>query len=252
MERLLHALDLAILGDWDRSKRILEDADDPVVARLVALMTEEQRREKERADRIVLARHELGNALSVAQANVEGMVDGVLDPTPERLASIRDALQSCGAFLMDLRKEVPRANEPDAGPMPFNICELLAQQAQLVSTVAQAKRVLVVSSVCEVAGPACVYVGDRQAVAHVVREVLLTAVRLTPPGGEIRAGFAHPRGELLLSISQPPEGEATVPIAETFVHLLGLLGGQTRAVELEGDSSSFFITLPALAEEQAT
>ncbi|HZZ64680.1 MAG TPA: hypothetical protein VFE17_04215 [Candidatus Baltobacteraceae bacterium] len=249
MERLLHALDLAILGDWDSGKRVLEDADDPVVARLVALMTEEQRREKERADRIVLARHELGNALSVAQANVEGMVDGVLEPTPERLASIRDALQSCGAFLMDLRKEVPRGNERDELPAPFNICELLSHQAQLVSTVAQAKRVLVVSSVCEVSGPACIYVGDRAAVAQTVRDVLLTAVRLTPPGGEIRAGFAHPRGELLLSISEPPDGEAALPVAATFVHLLGTLGGQTRAVDYDG-RSSFFITLPALAQEQ--
>ena len=38
-------------------------------------------------------RHELGNLLSIALANVEGMIDGLVAPTPSRLESVADALR---------------------------------------------------------------------------------------------------------------------------------------------------------------
>jgi len=99
-ERVLHALDLGMLGDWEGAKRSLEQFDDPLVSRLLALITDQQRLEKERAETLAVARHELGNALSIAQANVEAMLDGLLEATPDRLAGIRDALQSCGASVV--------------------------------------------------------------------------------------------------------------------------------------------------------
>lgn len=39
------------------------------------------------------ARHELGNLLGIALANVEGMIDGIVAPTPPRLESVADALR---------------------------------------------------------------------------------------------------------------------------------------------------------------
>ena len=38
-------------------------------------------------------RHELGNLLSIALANVEGMIDGLVAPTTSRLESVADALR---------------------------------------------------------------------------------------------------------------------------------------------------------------
>jgi hypothetical protein len=38
-------------------------------------------------------RHELGNLLAVALANVEGMLDGVVETTPPRLEALADALR---------------------------------------------------------------------------------------------------------------------------------------------------------------
>jgi hypothetical protein len=37
--------------------------------------------------------HELGNLLSVALANVEGMIDGLVSPTTPRLESVANALR---------------------------------------------------------------------------------------------------------------------------------------------------------------
>lgn len=39
------------------------------------------------------ARHELGNLLGIALANVEGMIDGLVAPTTSRLESVADALR---------------------------------------------------------------------------------------------------------------------------------------------------------------
>jgi hypothetical protein len=38
-------------------------------------------------------RHELGNLLAVALANVEGMVDGLVAPSPAKLEAVADALR---------------------------------------------------------------------------------------------------------------------------------------------------------------
>ena len=39
------------------------------------------------------ARHELGNLLAVALANVEGMLDGLVEPSPSKLEALADALR---------------------------------------------------------------------------------------------------------------------------------------------------------------
>ena len=39
------------------------------------------------------SRHELDNLLSIALANVEGMIDGIVAPTAPRLESVAEALR---------------------------------------------------------------------------------------------------------------------------------------------------------------
>ena len=44
-------------------------------------------------------RHELGNLLAVALANVEGMLDGLVEPTLPRLEAVADALRRARELL---------------------------------------------------------------------------------------------------------------------------------------------------------
>lgn len=37
-------------------------------------------------------RHEIENALAISQANIEAVFDGIMEPTPERLKHVQDAL----------------------------------------------------------------------------------------------------------------------------------------------------------------
>ena len=109
-ENFLHALDLCMEEDWDGAKLSLENLDDSAATRLAMLITLQQERENNRVQTLTLARHELGNSLSVAQGNLEAMLDGVLETTPERLRSIVDSLRTAGALVIELRYSPPKAS----------------------------------------------------------------------------------------------------------------------------------------------
>lgn len=247
-QRVLHALDLAILGDWESAKRSLDQLDDPIVSRLLALMTEQQRREGERSQSQAVVRHELGNALSIAQANIEAMVDGVLEPTAQRLLGIRDALQTCGARLVDLKRQSPPSSDCLAQSEAFNICELIDTQTQLVSTIAQSKNVQVSSKLCPVNDGSCTMSGDPQSIGHAIRHVLLSAVRFTPPGGDIRMACVHPSEELMLSVRNTDVSARTASFGLSVLDkMLETIGGHARMVPEDSERASFFISVPAVA-----
>jgi hypothetical protein len=48
-------------------------------------------------------RHDLGNLLGIALANVEGMADGIVPATPERLLSVAESLRRARDTLERLR-----------------------------------------------------------------------------------------------------------------------------------------------------
>ncbi len=44
-------------------------------------------------------RHELRNQIGIALANIEGMIDGLVPPTPSRLEAVANALHEAGKLL---------------------------------------------------------------------------------------------------------------------------------------------------------
>jgi signal transduction histidine kinase len=239
-ERLLHALDLGMLGDWEAAKRSLENLDDPMVPRLISLMTQQQRYERDRSEAQALARHELGNALSIAQANIEAMIDGVLEPSVERLYGIRSALQTCGALLDDLKKNYPSHREPEERVDTFNICDLIAAQIRLVSTIAETKNVRVSYRQHAHDRDCAEYHGDPDRIAHIVRNMLLSAVRYTPPGGTIEIEYGATGGELELSVRHSHNGQGDglgFPLASKLLEALGT----TAHLRSESPTSNTFV-----------
>jgi len=49
-------------------------------------------------------RHEIANAVSIVQANLEGMLDGVLEPTPDRLEALHQTLSGITVALERWRR----------------------------------------------------------------------------------------------------------------------------------------------------
>lgn len=251
-ERVLHALDLGMLGDWDGAKRSLEDVDDPIVPRLTALLTDQQRRERERAEVQAIARHELGNAISIAQANMEALVDGVLEPTPERLAAIRDAMITCGHLLQDLKKQSRPARDNAIHIAIFDLCDLIASQVGLVGPIAQAKNVAIEYEPCR-RGPGAIrhFRGDPDRVALIMRDVLLGAIRYTPPGGRVEVSCARPNGEVELSISTGHTRNGETLGFSLASKLLEVVGSQAAIHADHPHHTTFALHLPVLAVEPA-
>lgn len=98
-ERMVRALDLASARDWDSARALLQTIDDPLARRLQAFVEQIERDEESRRRSAAAMRHEIGNALAIVQANLEGVIDGVLEASQERLAGMREALAAAGALL---------------------------------------------------------------------------------------------------------------------------------------------------------
>lgn len=245
-ERVLHALDLGMLGDWDGAKRSLESVDDPIVPRLLALLTEQQRRDRERAEFHALVRHELGNAIAIAQANMEALIDGVLEPTPARLAGIRDALLTCGVLLDDLKKHTRAPQQTHARDETFDMCALVSAQTNLVQGIAETKNVSVLHGPYadhrEAAGD---YRGDPARVALIVRDLLLGAVRYTPPGGSIEVVCVRSNAEIELAVSIPESADGEL-IGLSLAKLLDTLGGEARILTDQPRITRLVVPVPAV------
>jgi hypothetical protein len=89
-DEVVRTLELLQRNDVEGARRALEE-----------LAERSAERERGRAQAFAALRHDVGNALSIAQANIEGMLDGVLTQTPERLRGIREALRGAGHMLDD-------------------------------------------------------------------------------------------------------------------------------------------------------
>lgn len=234
-EHVLHALDLAMLGDWEGAKRSLLDVDDPIAPRLSALFTEQQILESERSEARAIARHELGNAISIAQITVEGIIDGVLPATPERLDNIRAALRAAATLLSDLKHPAPVRARARALDEPLDLGAIVTSQVALVSGIAEAKNVRI-----RYEGPAGAdgdagHRGDAGQIAHVLRDILINAVRSTAPGGRIDVHAAGP-GDLMITIDDRNADRAGT--------MRSVLGPQAQLRSSSSHSATFAIVLP--------
>jgi hypothetical protein len=76
-DSLRHAIDRIAVQDWTGANEALKSL---------------RVRDDERAKAATEVRHEIANAVAIVQANLEGMLDGVLEPTQERLEALHQAL----------------------------------------------------------------------------------------------------------------------------------------------------------------
>jgi signal transduction histidine kinase len=211
MDRLLHALDAALLGHWDESKSALRYSLQPIATRLLDLIGELQDREQCRRAYLSQARHEIANPLSVACANIEGMLHGVLDRDDARLESILTALKQAAVLLEDVRD--PLLDQGNAAPAhisrePLDVHEIVATEVTAIDGMASLKNITITRREARV---------DRESARHavstdpvrfrqVLRNVLINAVRYTPPGGSIEVETESHDGELAIHVADSGPG----------------------------------------------
>ena len=274
MERLLHAIDSAMLGRWADAKSDLQQLGDStldgIARRLLELVGQLERAEDDRTRHLATLRHEIGNPLAIAQANVEGMLDGVLDRSDERLRGIQEAIEAAGALSNELAR--PPREISEAPPIridTFNVCALIAAEAASVHGLAASKGVELTYTACGMHYDACtMYRGDPTRVGQILRNVMINAVRYTPPGGRVEMRCDRPDGELTVVVSDSGPGIGSEELPHVFEEgfrgkaamrrapgsglglavvdqLLKRIGGNARVESIEGSGTTFVINLPA-------
>lgn len=160
--------------------------------------------------------HEMRNELAVAKANLEGLRDGKLAATGERLASILQALEQLDVLIDDLARIRPQA-EMSVRPTFINACQLLNREFNALEGVARAKDVRFAVHRCAVPTEACTnFYGDPVRIGQIVKNVLLNAVRYTPSGGSVSVECGREGDELAVTIADSGPGMSAKELNAIF------------------------------------
>ncbi len=164
--------------------------------------------------------HELRNPLAVMQARLEGIVDGVYEPTAENLNPVLEQARLLNRLIEDLRTLAMA----DSGALslerePVDLGDLAARMVEGHRAQAGAAGVEIALQLQEGTGP--VVDADPSRIGQVLGNLLSNALRHTPEGGrvEVEVRAEAERGVAILEVRDTGEGippEALPYIFERF------------------------------------
>ena len=126
--------------------------------------------------------HELRTPLHIIQGNLEGVLDGVYEPSVEHLEATLAETRLLASLVEDLRMlSVAEAGQLPLRLEPVNVSELLADVQTSFSGQAEAAKLALSVS----APPSLVVVADYGRLTQVVNNLVLNALRHTAVGGQI-------------------------------------------------------------------
>jgi signal transduction histidine kinase len=259
----------ARIGRGDLAQEVPVPSDDDLgeLARAFNAMAADLRRlEESRHNLVADIAHELGTPLSVLQANLEGMLDGVVEPAPDRLAALHTQVRLLARLVEDLRDlSLAQAGRLPLHRAPTDLSALVVDAAAAVGPHAADKSVSVQSRIA--AGLPAVSV-DRERMMQVVHNLLDNAIRNTPAGGAVTVGLEADPDELRFWVADTGPGippQEAERIFDRFYRLdasrsrasggsgLGLAivkslveahGGRVWVESREGEGSRFTVALP--------
>jgi len=217
------------IGGGDLSARVEVDGDDEVgeVARTFNAMAGELRRAEEtRRQLLADIAHELGTPLAVLQANVEGMLDGVVETSPEKMAALHTQVQVIARLTRDLR-DLSLAQQ---GRLPLDrrlldLTALVREVTDLSRPVADDKDVTL-----EVSAGAPLFVwADRDRMAQVLHNLLANAVRYTDSGGRVTLTVEQSAGDVQVEVTDTGVGIAADELPHVFDRFYRVDRSRSRA-----------------------
>ncbi|MEA2665204.1 MAG: two-component system, OmpR family, sensor histidine kinase BaeS [Candidatus Eremiobacteraeota bacterium] len=162
--------------------------------------------------------HEIRNHLAVAIANVEAFRDGVLEPSPKRLAAVLQALGEVENLLRELSPG-QMSSEPTLAThrRTINVCDVIANEVLAFEAIAAEHEIAFRVQQCTAHEPACAnFAGDPVRVAEIVNNVVSNAIRYTPPGGRIDVDCRPSGGTLTLTVTDGGPGVRSDELGKIF------------------------------------
>lgn len=220
------------MADGDYTRRVRATSSDEVgqLAHAFNRMAEDLASvEQTRRDLIANVSHELRTPVAALQAQLENMVDGVVEPTPAALEQAHaqtERLTRLVTYLLDLSRIEAGASALNVGEIAVG--DFLVDCAEDLSMVDAAKDL---RYVVDVTPEDLTIEGDAERLHQVVINLLQNAIRHSPPGGVVRLD-AYPvdgteGSDVVLEVSDEGPGIAAADrerIFQRFVRGTGSTG----------------------------
>jgi two-component system sensor histidine kinase BaeS len=213
--------------------------------------------------------HEMGTPLSVIQSNLEGMLDGVVEASPDKISSLHQEAILLARLVKDLRTlSQAEAGRLNLAPAPGDLGRLATSIVTATGPEAARKGVKLAVQVEPDLPPAMM---DADRVSQVLVNLLSNALRYTSDGDavDVRVAGEEGGGSLVVSVADTGQGipQADLPyIFDRYYRgpeprekraggsgiglavvkeLVEAQGGRVWARSAPGQGSTFCFTVPA-------
>lgn len=209
LEELFNAIDAVEEGNL--SVRVTENKSDmfsDLFKRFNKMVSEMERAEQQRRNLTADIAHELRTPLHVIQGNLEGLLDGVYQPTVEHIHITLDETRLLSRLVNDLQTlSLAETGQLPLHPTRFLLAELIDDLASSFSSQAAA---LGIDLQTNVSHPNIELTADYDRLNQVLSNLTSNALRHTPKGGEVSVRTepiqGNPGYSLQISISDTGAG----------------------------------------------
>lgn len=160
--------------------------------------------------------HDLRTPLSVIEGTVDAILDGVFEPTPENLGSIREEARALTRLVADLRElSLADSGQLKLEVQPTDVAELIRQRLDQIGVIARERGIALDTDLPD-GLPQCPV--DARRVEQVIVNLVDNALKHTPAGGSIRVALGRAAGgrELLVTVADTGEGIPAKQLPHVF------------------------------------
>ncbi len=219
LTRPLRRLDAATrqIARGEFGERVHIDSADEIgrLARSFNEMTESlERSERTKKRMIADVSHELRTPLAAVRSALEGLRDGLIQPTPETLASLHDKILLTTRLVRDLHQlALADAGRLPIHPAPCRLEDLVDSIVETIGVQLEDSELRLERRIDADLPPVVV---DRQRIEQVLLNLLANAIRHTPPAGTILLGAKRRHTGIELSVCDNGPGLSDADLVHVF------------------------------------
>ncbi len=171
--------------------------------------------------------HELRTPLAVVQGTLEGMLDHIVEPTPERIAGLHSQTLLLRRLITDLRDlSLAQAGKLQLYPQPVDMAALVSDAVEAFAPSFQDREISLGLAIPKTLPP---LVADPDRLRQVVQNLMDNALRYTPRGGAVRIALRAENGDIRLSVADTGQGIEPADLPHIFDHFYRADQSRTRS-----------------------
>jgi signal transduction histidine kinase len=171
--------------------------------------------------------HELRTPLSNVRGYLEALRDGVIQPTPETIASLHEEAMLLNRLVDDLQElALVEAGQLNLVRQPVQVGDVVERAVQLLEPNAREKGLGIELCLAE---DLPVIEADAERLGQVIRNLLDNALTNTPAGGEIRVSARAHDGQVEVSVQDTGRGIAPEHLPYVFERFYRADQSRTRS-----------------------